>query len=165
MYVCVCVCVYIYIYIYIYIQNYFRIEKGDWRRISRSKINTCDLTPCNFLAFPSLFQSVRSVIIVATSKDNHNSSFFVIALLVFRLVAIIQHPKVFFVSSGSLYAPKILLVQHPPTPDTKLSAFPECFCSVLYHKSAFRNQVSQGPNGNTSEFTSLRFTEVHCQCV
>jgi hypothetical protein len=58
--------------------------------------------------------------ILATSKDNHTRSFFVIALLVSRLVAIIQHPKVFFVSSGSLYAPKILLVQHPPTPALRL---------------------------------------------
>jgi hypothetical protein len=61
--------------------------------------------------------------IVATGKDNHNSLFFVNALLLFRLVAIIQHPKVFSLSSGSMYAPNILLLQHPPTLAGVLSAF------------------------------------------
>ena len=107
-------------------------------------MNICNLKPCNFLAFPSLFQSIRSVIIVATRKDNHNSSFFVIALPVFRLVAIIQHPKVFSYLQGRCTLPRSFSCNIHPHQTQSSPPFSECFCSILYHKSAFRNQVSRG---------------------
>ena len=125
-------------------------------------MNICNLKPCNFLAIPSLFQSVRSVIIVATSKDNHNSSFFVIALLVFRLVVIIQHPKVFSYLQGRCTLPRSFLCNIHPHQIQSSPPFAECFCSILYHKSTFRNQVSRGRTEISRN--SLLYC-LHCQYV
>ena len=120
-------------------------------------MNICNLKLCNFPAFPSLFRSVRSVILVATSKDNHKSSFFVIGLLIFRLVAIIQHPKVFSYIQGRCTLPRSSSCNiHPQSSPPSA----ECFRSVRYHKSAFRNQVSWCRTEIPRNSLLLRFTEV-----